>query len=162
MKKFEKITAVIALIALALKLLQIPGADILMVLSFGILSMFYFLCTTALLNGIPFSMDLLKNNLLRNNMYGKTNEERLFGTPLMMFVTRLTRWSLAITLIGTLFKILHHPGADVMLVIGVGTLCIMAIVAIIGYLKTYSQFYVGVLVRTVIVGGLGLISYFLF
>jgi len=162
MKKFEKITAVIAVIAVGLKFLHIPGADILTILSFSALSIFYFLCTTALLNGIPFSMDLLKNNLLRNNMYGKTNEERLFGTPLMMFVARLTGWSLALTLLGILFKVLHWAGANVTLIVGAGNLCIMAIVAIIGYLKTYSRFHVGVLVRAAIIGGLGLVSYFLF
>ena len=154
MKRFEIITGIIALIALVLNFLHIPGAVILMMLSFGILSIFYFLCTPALLSGIPFSLDLL-----RNNMYGKTNETEMLGTPFMRFVARLTGYSLAMILMGILLKIMHLPGAVWINLIMLCCLCCLAVIAIIliiKYVKTRSLFYVGIIVRIMIISALGL------
>ena len=150
MKKFEITTAVIALVAVGLKFLHIPGANMLMMLSFGSLAIFYCICTPALLNDIPFSMDLLKNS-----RYNDPNNQML-GTTLEVFVARLTGYSFAVVILGILFKILSLEGANFMLMAGLISLFIIAIVAIVKYIKTRSQFYSGILIRSVIIVGIGL------
>ena len=37
------------------------------------------------------------------------------------FMARLYGWGASIVILGALFKINHYPGADIMLVIGLGT-----------------------------------------
>ena len=143
MKKFEITTAIIAIIALGMKLLHIPGATILMLLSFLALATFYYLFSFALLNTIPLG------DIFKKEAYKETNWKRIVGAV-------VTGFALSEVLGGMLFKFLHLPGASIMLLVGVGTLCIVAIIAIIQYLRTHSQFYAGVLVRTAIIGGLGL------
>ena len=49
------------------------------------------------------------------------------GEALWKFSMTLTGYSLAVTVIGLLFKIMHWPGGSKMLMIGIGTLVICAI-----------------------------------
>ena len=149
MKKFEITIAVIALIALGLKLLQIPGAGLLITVSLMTYNVAYSFLGFVILNKIRI-IDILKKD-----SYNEISHLRIVGSVYL-------GWALGITIYGVLFKIMLWKGADTMLLTGISSLLVFAIVAIVKYVKTRSQFYVGVLTRIAIVGGLGLISYFLF
>ena len=145
MKKFEKIVAVLSVIAVVMTFLHVQGANILMMLTFGTLATFYYLFSFALLNNIPF------RDIFKREAYKGTNWKRIA-------VAICTGYALSVVFIGILFKLLYLPGAFIMLIVGITNLFIIfiiAIVSIIKYVKTHSRFYVGVLVRSVIVGGLG-------
>ena len=149
MKKIEIIIAAVSVIALVLSILSVPYAKFSAHAIFTIYSMFYWLFSFALLNNIRF------RDIFKKEAYKGVGWKRIVGAI-------CTGYALSLVIIGILFKIMSFPGAGIMLLLGVGYLCIIAIVAIVKYVQTRSQFYVGVLVRIAIIGGLGLVSFFLF
>ena len=60
------------------------------------------------------------------------------GAPLWKFAMTLTGYSLAATLIGLLFVIMHWPGGDKLLILGVGCMAICAIAWLV-YLWYYRK-----------------------
>ena len=60
------------------------------------------------------------------------------GAPLWKFAMTLTGYSLAAALIGVLFIIMHWPGGDKMMLIGVGCLAVCAIAWLV-YLLYYKK-----------------------
>ena len=60
------------------------------------------------------------------------------GAPLWKFAMTLTGYSLAAALIGVLFIIMHWPGGDKMMILGVGCLAVCAIAWLV-YLLYYKK-----------------------
>lgn len=60
------------------------------------------------------------------------------GAPLWKFAMTLTGYSLAAALIGVLFIIMHWPGGDKMMLIGVGCVAVCAIAWLV-YLLYYKK-----------------------
>ena len=60
------------------------------------------------------------------------------GAPLWKFAMTLTGYSLAAALIGLLFIIMHWPGGDKMMLIGVGCVAVCAIAWLV-YLLYYNK-----------------------
>lgn len=60
------------------------------------------------------------------------------GAPLWKFAMTLTGYSLATALIGVLFIIMHWPGGDKMMLIGVGCVAVCAIAWLV-YLLYYKK-----------------------
>ena len=61
------------------------------------------------------------------------------GAPLWKFAMTLTGYSLAAALIGVLFIIMHWPGGDKMMLIGVGCVAVCAIAWLVYLLYYYKK-----------------------
>ena len=157
MKKFEKIIAIIAVIALVMKYLQIPGGALLMMLSFGVLAVFYYIFGSALFNDIELRFKELFDRKVFDEIINFKNKSDALTT----FIEKLTRWGLSAALLGILFKLQHFPGANILLLIGISTLIIVTIVSMVKYRETRSEVYLRMFIRTAIIGGLGLILFIL-
>lgn len=135
--KTEKVLAVILIIGLTLRLFDIPGGSFLTVISMSILSFLYF----------PLGFYFLSHQKIDNKTVG-------FSVVSGLFI------STAVT--GTLFKIMHWPGALMVLLFGlIG--CIP--IAFLSYTKftkpkelEFVAYYRNIFVRVLIVIVLGLLS----
>ena len=149
MKKFEITTAILSIIALvAYYFLHIRGAAILTFIFLMKYALLYSPLGFAVLNNIRF------RDILKKDAYKEISVQRILGAI-------FTGWALSVIISGMLFKFLFLPGAGFMLIAGLCYLPIIAIVAIVKYVKTRSQFYVGILTRIAIIGGVGLFLFFL-
>ena len=148
MKKFEITIAILSIIALVLNMLYIPGTNILAFILLMTYAMLYYPLGFAVLNNIRF------RDILKKDAYKETNVKIILGAI-------FTGMALSEVICGILFKFLFFSGAGFMLIAGLCCLPIIAIVATVKYVKTRSQFYVGILKRIVIIGGVGLFLFFL-
>ena len=148
MKKAEIIFATLSIIALVLKLLLVPGSGILSVLSISILSVIYMYLSFALFNGIR------GKNIFKKDSYAAISRMRIIGAI-------GAGLALSITTIGLLFKIQSWPGASFNLGIGLLSLFIVAVIGIIRYRQYKSEYYTKIFKRVAVVGGLGLIFFFI-
>ncbi len=144
MKKTEFIIAILSIIALGMNVLSIPGSAALLVLTLLILSIIYFYFGFALFNDIRFRL------IFKKDSYKGLSPLKIIGALAAGFV-------LSTTIQGIMFKFQSWPGADFILGAGLVGLSIVTIIGIIKFLKNKSDFYMGILKRTIIVGGLGLI-----
>ncbi len=144
MNKLEKIVGVIVLIALILKLTMIPGGGILIVLSLSILSIIYFPFGFALFNQIEIK------RILKRDSYKGLSALRIVGAIGVGM-------ALSLICIGILFKLQHWPGSTSNLLTGLFTSLIVLIIALIRYFKTKSDFYIRIIKRLLIIGGLALL-----
>lgn len=144
MKKLEKILGILIILALILKLVLIPGANILTVISLSILACIYYPLGFAFFNGIRL------REVFKKDSYKGISAMRIIGTIGLGM-------GLAVICIGILFKLQHWPGGDTNLIAGLATTLIILIIALIKYLKSKSDYYKPIFTRIAIVGGFGLI-----
>jgi TonB family protein len=144
MKKTEIILGVIAIIALTIQLLNLPGGGILTVLTLSTVSTMYMFLSFALFN------DIRLRKIFKKDSYKGISTMRILGAI-------LTGLALSITTIGLLFKFQSWPGASFPLRFGLFGLLIGLIVGLIKYQKTKSDYYTKIFKRIAIYGGLGLI-----
>ncbi len=104
--KLEITLALITIIGVLLKLMNINGAPTLLLFSFGLIANLYFFYSFA-----PFEEDNI--------------------TGIDAFVKYLLFWSLSIACIGILFRILCLKGYDQMLWMGTSVLTIVAIISLV-------------------------------
>ncbi len=102
MKKTEIITLSIALIAAVMSLYSIPGANILLVLSLSFAAVFYQYFSFALLHNLPLRVAFKKES------YPK-------GSKPWIALSIITGIALCVGAVGSMFKLLHWPGANVLL-----------------------------------------------
>ena len=157
MKKFERIVGAIAVIALVMKHFHIAGASILMMLSFGVLSIFYYIFGAALFNDISLRF----REIFDKNVFDEIVNFKKKSDAVTTFIEKLARLGLSVALLGILFKLLHLAGANAMLIAGTITLFIVTILSMVKYRETRSEVYVRMFIRTAIIGGLGLILFVL-
>lgn len=148
MKKIELILGVIAIIGIVLKLFHIPGGAALTILSLLTLSVFYYVFSFALFNGIRL------RDIFKKEAYKETNVRRIIGAI-------LTGFDISTIIIGGLFKLQAWPGADVELLTGLVIAVIILIIAAIFYSRSKAEFYKRIFGRIAIYGGIGLVLYFL-
>ncbi len=146
MKKFELIVGLIAIIGIALKLMNLPGSGILTVLALLTLSMFYFIFSFALFN------DIRLRDIFKKAAYKDTNAKRIIGAIGLGF-------ALSAIIIGGLFKLQFWPGATVQLMTGLVSTGLLLLIALIIYFRRKADYYVRIFKRIAIYGGLGLILY---
>lgn len=146
MRKFELTIGILVLISTILVFLQLLGSTLLAVLTFSILSLFYYL-SFALFNNIRF------RDIFKSGAYKNTNAKRIIGAVGLGF-------ALSAIIMGALFKIQIWPGGTFQLQIGLIVTGIILIVATLFYLRTNKkEYYTRIFKRIAIVGGLGLILY---
>ncbi|MES2515442.1 MAG: hypothetical protein V4580_14910 [Bacteroidota bacterium] len=139
MKKTEIILAILAVIAVMLNYLLVPGGVMLTVLTLSSLSCLYFAFSFALLNDIRF------RNIFKSDSYKNIGALKIVGAI-------GTGWALSMAMNGLLFKLLYWPGAAVSIVGGMVSLSIPFIICVVKYvLGSNRAYYSRVLIRTGIV-----------
>ena len=146
MKKFELIVGLIAILGIFLKILHLPGSGILIMLTFAILSLFYYVFSFALFNGIEL------RDVFKNAFYKDTNAKRMIGAVGL-------GWTLSVIILGVLFKLQFFSGANMLLQRGLVTLVLILFIAIIFYFRNKADYYKRIFKRIAIYGGLGLVLY---
>lgn len=144
MKKGELILIAIALVALLLNILLIPGGGVLTVLSLSSLSMIYFYFGFALFNDIPL------RKVFKKESYKEVSSARTVGAV-------GAGMALSMTIIGIMFKFQAWPGSELNLLVGLLGLVVVLIVGLIKCSKNKSEYYTRIFKRAAIFGGLGLI-----
>ncbi len=147
MKKLEIALTAIAFIGIMLVLFRIPGGAFLLILSFGVISMFYCYLGFAIYNGIGF------RRMFKKESYSEISTGRIVGAILLGVAT-------SITTVGILFRMMSWPGTVVFLNLGVFGLLIALIVALVKLLTTKSDYYKSVIIRIAPWFLLGLICIF--
>ncbi|HEX9979046.1 MAG TPA: hypothetical protein VGB50_00610 [Flavobacterium sp.] len=145
MKQAEKILVVIIVVSLMLKLFHIPGGAMLSVVFVPILGMFY----------MGASYFLFKDDkvvAVENFEFKRTNPLRVLGSV-------ATGISLSTTLTGILFRIMHWPGAAIILLTGLSSLVLIGLVSLFKYSKNKSSFYQKLGYRVAAIGGIALVAY---
>lgn len=144
MKKTEIILAILAIAALICNLNLVPGGSALTVLTLSALAILYMYFSFALFNNVSL------RNVSKKGTFAGLGKLRIIGAA-------ASGVALALTIIGIMFKIQFWPGGEIQLRIGLLGLVIVSAIGIFKYIKTKSPFYVNILKRIIIVGGLGLI-----
>jgi hypothetical protein len=146
MRKTEIIIGVIALLALVLKFLLIPGSGLLTVVSLLTLSCIYCFLAFALFN------DIRLRQIFKKDSYQGITPKKMIGVIGLGF-------ALSEIVIGILFKFQSWNGSTTYLIIGLIFTLIILIVALGAYSKNKaSNFYKGIFARIFIVGGVGLLT----
>lgn len=148
MKTAEKIFGALIIISIVLKLLNISGNGILFTLSTLFLMSLYFYLGFAMFNDITFK------GIFKQQSYKEISTLRIIGSIVAGI-------GLSILLTGILFRLQHWPGANFQLLIGLIFSGIILIIVLIKYLKEKSLFYKRVLSRLIIIGGFGLILFYI-
>lgn len=135
--KTEKIFTFLTLLGLLLKYINVPGGNILLVLSLLILSLLYF----------PFGFYFLSDKNIKTN----TVTSIIFG------------WLLSIAFIGILFKIMHWPGAIVMAIFGTFLSIPLVIYSYLKFQKSNSEdlnYFKKLLIRSIILSIISMLFIF--
>ena len=141
MKKTELILILLALIALIMKLMYLPGSLILIVLSLSSLSLFYFYLGFAFFNGIGF-----RKILKRESYKGISTQRIIIGIG--------TGFVLNIAAIGVLFKIQSYSGASMILLISLFGLGILMIFSVIKMRENTDNYYANIFKRVASFGAI--------
>lgn len=145
MKIAERILIGIGLFGIALKLLHWPGGNIALILSISLLTIFYFIASYFLYNPTRVL-------IVDGNSYKTTSSKRV----LLAVVTGM---SMPVALIGILFRLMHWPGASVMLLIGCLTIAPIAILSLVFFLNREDDFFKQIAIRTIVVAVLSAIGF---
>ncbi len=148
-RKVEFISAVIAIVFCGIIwrfLLKIPGGVALTGITFSLLSIFYFVFSFALFNGIGFRGIFKKSSYKNTNVLGIVSAYMIGMT-------------LAIILIGIMFQLLLLPGAKGTLLIGLIVIVLITIITSILHSQNIINNFKSMLKRIVIYGGLGIALY---
>jgi hypothetical protein len=148
MKISEKILAILALIAVILMFLFIPGGSVLWVFSITFLACIYCQFGFALFNQIGF------RKIFKSQSYKGISTWRIVGAIGAGI-------ALSIALLGILFKLQQWPGAQINLMVGVFGSFVLLIIVSIKYFETKAVYYKGIMIRTLVIGGLGLAMIFI-
>lgn len=144
MKKTENIIVIIALIALGLKLIFIPGSGILTVVTFSSLSLIYFYFGFALFNHIKL------RKIFKKDSYKEISSQRMLGTI-------GSGLALSTTTMGILFKFQSWPGAFIYLATGLIGLILVTLFGYLKYSKSKADFYIPIFKRAAVFGGIALV-----
>ena len=148
MKRTELIFIGLAIIAVILKMLHIPGSGILTVLSFFILSILYFFLGFALFNDIRF------RSIFKKSFFRDYDALKIVGAYIAGVV-------LSISALGILFKFQSYPGDELFLGLGSLGVLIVLIAFLIKLIATKDHFYSKILKRVILFGSFCIFLYLL-
>lgn len=148
MKKTESILLLISIVSVLLELFHVPGGAFMTTVSLSLLSILYMFFGFALLNGIGL------RELFKKDSYKKLTALRIIGAIIggLFLATAIT---------GILFALHQWPGALVNLAAGIIGLAITLVVALIKYFSTTGTFYIGIILRCLLFGGVATVFYFI-
>ena len=141
MKKLELILNIVGIISSLTVSLNVSGTAEICILSLLALSMLYYLFSFALLSNIPF------RKLFKKASYKGISALRIIGSILFGF-------AISPAVIGVLFATMGYKGAYEMLLIGGISMGIAVLPVLYKYIQQRGIFYQGVIIRSIIWGGL--------
>jgi hypothetical protein len=147
MKKFEIIVCLILVLSLIGKSLGLPWMGIILGLSLLALLGFYNFLSFALFNRISFK------GIFKESSYKYTSAFRII-------LAIITGWAFSILLIGILFKAEFLPFAKNLMFVGLTVSGLLFIVSLISFIRSRSDYFRQILIRIVIIGGIGLFLFF--
>jgi hypothetical protein len=143
MRLLEKILAIGVLVSLILRFNLIPGGDISLMAATMILTIIYY----------PFGF-LFFNQIRLRDVFKKAAYKNV--TAVTIFLAIVAGIGLSTTCIGSLFKLFHFSGATEMLTIGLVTIFIASLLALVLFIKRNKIYCRFLLTRTGIVGCIGI------
>lgn len=146
MKRFEQICYLIAILGIVLKVLKIPGGNILFVFTLLAVSILYYIFGFLLFNNIKL------RHIFKSKSYSHTTLIRTFGAVFAGMV-------LSLLLVGILFRVQHWPGSEINIQIGWFSGALLLIVSLYKYLKTKDDIYIQVLQRVIVLIIISVIVY---
>jgi hypothetical protein len=144
MKKLEKILGLMFLVSLVLKFNLIVGGNSLISISLILLTLIYYPLGFAFFNDIPLK------NIFKKSSYHSLTARRIIGTILLGI-------GFSAICMGTLFKLLNWPQANLNIIAGLVIIFIALVFSLIQFAKTKNDFYKGIFKRISIIAGFGLI-----
>lgn len=148
MRKTEPVLASLILLSIIGKFFNLPGSDLIFITSTTLLSLMYCYLGFALLNGIRF------RHILKREAYAGISARKIAGAV-------GTGMALSFGVIGLLFRILSLPGTQLNLVAASVFIGLVLLVSFVLYWRSKNTYYIPILTRLVIWGGLCLILYFM-
>jgi hypothetical protein len=147
MKKLETILLGLFFISIPLKIFQLPGGELILLLSSASVAMFYYIAGYFIMN------DVSLKRLLKERKGKNVSVPVLFGSI-------MAGWDFSIITLGILFKLMLFPGADNMLVTGIILLTVLQIGSIF-IRKTHTETFARFFNRVIIFFGAGLLASFI-
>ncbi len=144
--KTEKALGSIAIMGIFFRIMNYAGGDFLMFFGLITLSFYYYF-------GFSIFNDIEGRNIFKKDAYKDISIGKIIGSVLLGF-------SLSAVLMGIIFKLNIYPGALLTQLSGLIPLLIISIIAFIKFLKNNEVFYKKALIRSVIIGGFGLLVLF--
>lgn len=148
MKKLEIVLVVLMILSLGLKFMELPGSDLLLVMSATLLSLLYYLFGFALFNQIA------GREILQRAAYSNTNARQIvFAIGFGM--------TLSVLILGMLFRLMMYPGGMFMLIIGLGSTLLFLLIALFFFQKDRNSLFRETLIRALIFGSIGITLFLL-
>lgn len=144
MRLVEKILAIGVLISLILKFNLIQGGEVSLMWSTMVLTIIYY----------PFGF-LFFNHIRLRDIFRKAAYKNV--TAFTVILSIITGIGLSTTCIGSLFKLFHFSGANEMLTVGLITIFIVSLVAVVSFMKQNGMDSKFLLIRTGIIGSIGIV-----
>lgn len=139
MLRAEKVLIGLAVVSFFLKLLKMDFSDLLLIISFGILAVFYFF-----LGGELIKVDKYTDNKTIPQIFSSIR-----GTGKKFNVFNWTRYGLAVSVIGILFSVLSLRGNDIQLKVGLLVLAVVSLMGIVKLQQTKDLMYKRLLQRCI-------------
>jgi len=136
------------IIGVALSLFLIPGSGPVIVLSASFLVLMYFFFSFAFFNGIRL------RKIFKRTSYKGIKTSRIIGAIAAGIV-------LSLCLVGIMFKLMFWPGQQQMLLGSLVLLVPVAVISLIKYASGKSPYYIKIITRLFIIGGLSLALYYI-
>jgi hypothetical protein len=148
MQKTERFLIMLAFVAVALNISNVPGAGFLTVLALLFLALFYNFLSFALLNGVS------TGGLFRMASYQEITTRQIVAAIFVGF-------GLAQTVIGILFTIQSYPADQFLLALGLFYLAVVAVVSSLIAYRAPSPLLRRIFNRVLLVGTAGFLAYFI-
>jgi len=145
-RKVEFIIGLLVIFGVIFIHLKLTGGVALTGITLSIFSIFYFVFSFALFNGIGFL------GIFKKSSYKSIN-------ALEIIVTYLLGVSIAIILSGVMFHLLLYPGGKNAILAGLLPMGLITIITTILYFRYKINFYKRIFKRIIIYGGIGLLFY---
>ncbi|NPA34146.1 MAG: hypothetical protein GXO48_04355 [Chlorobi bacterium] len=145
MKKVELILAIVAIVSVVLKVYSVEWAFMLALFSLTTLAMLYFY------SGVYYPAGVWKlKSVFSSN--GSENVDKF-----QKLVSLIAGISIALTILGVLFKIMNWPQATVQLQMGIIGTALSTLLVLFKYAKSKPEYFLSVIKRTAIYGSLGIL-----
>jgi hypothetical protein len=148
MKLTEKILAALVLASLFMKFSLVPSGSVFFVVFISALMCLYFYSCFLLLNNIRL------RKIFKREAYAGISALRITGAV-------CTGFSLATLLTGIEFKIMNWPGGNMYIVLGAVPGLIIALTALMKYMRSRDVFYKNILIRLTIILVCGTVLFFI-
>ena len=146
MKKIELFISLFMLLFVIMNFLNIACCGLLLGVSLFFLSGFYYFLSFAFFNEI--SLD---------RIFEKSSYKNISAFKIIFAIG--VGWTFSITILGALFKLELLPYAQYILLVGLIAIGITSVISLIFTFQTKSNYYKQILIREIIIGGIGLILF---